>query len=515
MKKIHINKLVLMACCFGLFSCEELNESPAQLVPEGFYKTPTDVITGLNGAYAGLTAEPLYGRKLSGALMLRGDMVDIGDQTTSSARIQVNEFQADPSNAMVEAIWPQAYESIAAANSAITGAEGLNVSEEEKNALIAEGRFLRAFLHYHLVRLFGDIPYMTSSVIDPAEAYNLKSTPVNEVYDGPNGIIADLKFAKEWLPNTQLFRSRASKGTAASYLASVYLTRENWQAAYEEAQYVIDNSGLFGFGLNPDYQNLFMEEVSDRLNEMIFVIDFGAKDDTQSGSAYGEDYLAPLTGPRGDERFPVGEGWSVAVPSLKVFEAWNNADYRKDVSFYTEAIMDGMPTPYINWGAASRGVARPSIAKYWRFFGESGLNGRDSDLNIPAMRYAEVLLIAAEALNEVSGPEIAKNYVNEVRERARRELDAIPDNDNAFPANVPAGLSVDEFRDLVLEERRLELAFEFKRWYDIKRRQLGSEVFGAGGYEPHPNFDPSRDYLFPKPQSEYNLNSGIGQNSGY
>ena len=109
-----------------------------------------------------------------------------------------------------------------------------------------------------------------------------------------------------------------------------------------------------------------------------------------------------------------------------------------------------------------------------RFCGNSRGDCGQSDNNYPAMRYAEVLLIAAEALNETSGPTAeAQGYVNEIRTRARNWAGTMTD----FPEDVPGGLSTDEFRVLVLEERRIELAFEFKRWYDIKRRDIGNQAF--------------------------------------
>ena len=140
-------------------------------------------------------------------------------------------------------------------------------------------------------------------------------------------------------------------------------------------------------------------------------------------------------------------------------------------------------------------------------------NGRGSEFNYAQMRYAEVLLIAAEALNEINpGSAEADSYVNRVRARARNQAGVLSD----FPEDVTPGMPQDEFRNMVLEERKWELAFEFKRWYDIKRRQLGEQVFGAGGLEERPNFTPSRDYLLPLPSDELQRNQNLlPQNPGY
>lgn len=180
------------------------------------------------------------------------------------------------------------------------------------------------------------------------------------------------------------------------------------------------------------------------------------------------------------------------------------------MSFDATAMVDGEVVPFTEFD----NTQRPHIAKFTRYPGNVGGEYRNSDNNYPAMRYAEVLLIAAEALAEISGPNAeAMGYVNQIRERARNW----PGGNTGFPEDITAGMNTEEFIDLVLEERRLELAFEFKRWYDIKRRRLGEEVFtGPNSLEPHPNFDPSRDYLFPLPQVDLSVNPNLRpQNPGY
>jgi hypothetical protein len=160
--------------------------------------------------------------------------------------------------------------------------------------------------------------------------------------------------------------------------------------------------------------------------------------------------------------------------------------------------------------APNHGTPRPHMAKFWENCGSNRGDCGFSDNNYVAMRYAEVLFIAAEAGLEAGAPEAeVLGYLNQIRERARFGSD--------FPADVMPGIAKDELIDLILDDRRLELAFEFKRWYDIKRRRLGDEVFkGEDSLEPHPNFDSSRDYLMPLPQDELDRNPNLEpQNSGY
>ncbi|MBC9797003.1 RagB/SusD family nutrient uptake outer membrane protein, partial [Sinomicrobium weinanense] len=351
--------------------------------------------------------------------------------------------------------------------------------------------------------------YIDFAVSDAEEVNDISKTPEAEVYEG---IIADLEFAKQWLPDRQPVRSLPSKATAAAYLASVYLTLGEYQKAYTEARYVIDNEGTFGLSLEADFQDLFDADKTAGLKEPLFTIDFIGQ---SADGNLGTDYLPSVTGIREDETGRVnGGGWTVAVPHIRVFEEWNERDYRRAVSFDTIAVFNGQTVPYTDFANYSdRGVNRPHIAKYYRYPGLAGSNGRQSSHNYITMRYAEVLLIAAEALNEITpGSAEAAGYINRLRQRARNRAGEMA----AFPEDVPAGLSQSGFRDMVIRERRIELAFEFKRWYDIKRLQTGEESFGPDGLEPHADFDPGRDYLFPLPGDELARNPNLQPNNpGY
>ncbi len=522
--KLSIIKLsLILAVLFVVSSCEDLTEEPIGLLnPEGFFASPEDVALGINGGYSLLGHESFMGRKLSLSLLLRGDMATIGDMATPTRRIEVDQMNMSGNNGMVTAFWPMGYEALAALNYAIEGGENLDLSDEIINPTIAEGRFLRGFINYHFVRLFGEIPKIDFAFTDPELAYTLQQSSVDSVYAS---IISDFQYAKQWLPDVASMRARPGKGTATAFLSSVYLTRENWQAAYDEAKFVIDNSGRFELQLDPEYANLFDPSISSSSNEVLFEVDFLGNDAATNLSSLGGtnaaiDYLASVTGIIGDSRFSFGAGWSVAVPSLAVYENWDSRDYRKAVSFDTVMVFEGEEVLYSEWGTIPSAIPRPHIAKYFRALGVSGSaassNGRDSDIDYICMRYAEVLLIAAEALNEINGSPTAEaiGYVDQIRSRARRELDADATNDNLFPQNVSGGLSVDAFRTLVLEERRLELSFEGGRWYDIARRKLGTEAFGPSGLEPQ-NFNPARDYLFPKYQQDVDINPNLSQNDLY
>ncbi|RXP44315.1 RagB/SusD family nutrient uptake outer membrane protein [Lutibacter sp. HS1-25] len=506
MKKI----ITLICIAYLAIGCSDLEENPVGLLaPESFFQTTDDLQAAVNGSFAYMASEKYWGRKLSLALLLRGDMADIGDQTTSAYRIDVNNFTMNDDNAMVTNFWPQSYAIIGAANQAIDGAELLSGDQDKINAVAAQAYFARAFAYYNLVRLFGEIPYIDFAVSDISTVESISKSSVDAVYAG---IVADLEFAKKWLPDTQPTRSLPSKATAAAYLASVYLTLGEHAKSYTEAKYVITNKGKFNVGLDPDYQNLFNADKVGSSNEPLFTIDFIGQ--SRDGDL-GQDYLASVTGIRGNITFSYGEGWSVAVPSLKVYNDWDGRDYRKAVSLDTVATFKNVGlqpyTVFKNYNG--RAVNRPHIAKYYRMIGIAGNNGRESSSNYITMRYAEVLLTAAEALNETTpGSSEAAGYVNEVRTRARLG----GGTPSAYPANLASGLNQADLRKAILEERRIELAFEFGRWFDIKRLGIGNEAFGPNGFEPQPNFTASRDYLFPLPADELARNTNLQPNNpGY
>jgi len=506
-------KYIFLLLAIALFGCSDLEEKPVGLLsPNGFFKTPDDLQTAVNGAIGNMASEAYWGRKLTVSLLLRGDMATIADQGTSAARKEVNYFEMNDASGMVAAFWPRSYEIIAAANEAIAGAEFVNATPEKVNAVKAQAYFIRAFSYYHLVRLFGDIPYLDKPVTNVEASKSISKTPAATVYQN---IIADLKEAKTWLPNVQPNKSLPSKASAAGYLASVYLTIGEFQKAYDEAKYVIDHEADFQLNLEPDFQNLFDATKQGALKEPLFVIGFNGFQNNN----YGMDYMVPLTGLRQNQRLDgrkdIGEGWSVAAPTIKVFNTWDERDYRRAVSLDTTAVFKGVVQPYSYFPTGdSRNIASAYIAKYTRFPGATGgANGRASSIKYATMRYAEVLLIAAEALNEVTpGTTEADGYVNRVRARARNRAGVMKN----FPTNVTPGMSKEDFRTMILEERRIELAFEFTRWYDIKRRQLGAEAFGPNGLEPQTNFNANRDYLFPLPGPELERNPNLlPNNPGY
>ena len=212
--------LFLLLVSVSIVGCSDLEEQPVGLLaPDGFFQSTTDIQTAVNGAYTHAINEKFWGRKLSIALMLRSDMVNL--QSDQARRVEHNDFTTLSDNGMISEFWPKTYQGIAAANLAIAGAEDVAVADAVKNPVTAQAYFIRAFYYFHLVRQFGGVPYIDTPVTDAEATGSLSRTPADEVYAK---IIADLEYAKTWLPNTQSSRGIPAKSAASSYLALVYLT---------------------------------------------------------------------------------------------------------------------------------------------------------------------------------------------------------------------------------------------------------------------------------------------------
>ena len=516
MKTLYIY-IITIALVFS--QCSDLEEVPTQgLSPEGYFKSAADIEAMIYGAYGLMASSNYYGNGLSTPLQMMSDMIGLGFDYSNYSHF--NSFIHESTNTYPEGIWNTSYQIIATTNSAIDGVDIIQnvITQEEGNELKAEALFVRALIYYHLVRLFGEVPYISS--VDFGDPTSITKQSVNEVY---TNIIEDLEFAYDHLPMKHLggLRSRPSKGAAATMLASVYMTRENWTEAYNYSKWVIDNATELEYGLENDFQDLWRADMISGLNEYIFFVDF-LGDQRGGGNPItleNDQTLGAFNSVDGG--IAPHNGWSMLVPSELVYTTWDPADYRRAVSIDAERILsDGILHDYVDFK-----IPRPHAAKFNRFPGITRGNtaGWRSDMDYVVFRYAEVLLIAAEAANELGDTPEAVGYLNQVRERARNG-GTINFSGNSYttfapsasPADVSTSVSQGEFRDIVLEERRIELAFEFKRWYDIVRRDLGDEVFGAGGLEPQPNFDKTKHYLIPLPQAELNKSPQLApQNPKY
>jgi hypothetical protein len=493
MKKILFT---LLLAGFGLTSCgdflEQLPES--NRTSARFYQTRADFYNALVGAYNGLKRRGVYANG-SGALMVLQEMVSDNStftntrQPVNSSTFEVDDLLFAKSNTLVQDAWTDLYIGIGRVNPILQRLPGATFAQADKDRFEGEARFLRALYYFHLVRLFGDVPLVTEPIEDPYGANNLPRAPREEVYAL---IIDDLTRAAGLLPATisAAEAGRASQWAAKTLLGKVYLTRGQYDQALPVLKDVNDNSGR---QLMANFAQVFAPTTTFAANtEVIFALQYksgllpqgAAAAGTQGGveQTQGSDMWsnwAPagsgsLLGPNG------GGGGGFNTPTTDLINAFEPGDARKEATLLTSFL------------SGSTVIPSPYAVK----FRQQGAVNNDADVDFPVLRFADVVLMYAEALNETDQPDAALVQLNRTRTRAK------------LPAL--AGLDQAALRLAIEQERRVELAFENHRWPDLVRTGRYEAVMSAKGYAV-------KDFhnLYPVPQRETDLNANLSQNTGY
>lgn len=348
---------------------------------------------------------------------------------------ELNIYASSPS---IEYTWETLYQMINRANQAIKYIPELDeVDEELKERMLGEAKFLRALSYFYLVRMFGDVPLIDKVPENNEDNMTITRVSTTEVYDF---ILQDLQEAEEVLPSRKAYdekeMSRASKGSAFGLLAKVYLYREDWQNAVDNASKV---ENLGDYRLLDNYAFNFRKE-GDNSEESVFEVLSIAKEGNPNIYKYSRSQA-----PRGGNV----NGYGFNMPSENLLDAFNTEeDYvRRDATiiFRDSELYDGR---YVN-----DKVINPR--SNYKAYSSDFTTDYYSDRGVKFLRYSEILLIKAEALNEMGQVNEAESYVNKVRKRV--DLPEI------------YSLSQDEMRKAIWKERRLELAMEHDRWFDLMR----------------------------------------------
>lgn len=372
----------------------------------------------------------------------------------------------------LKAMWEHWYKSIGRATQAIKYTEEYGLTDENyKNRLIGECKFLRALNYFYLVRGWGAIPIQEEDLIT--------RMPVPEVY---NYIEKDLLDAISVLPEKSKYNSkdlgRATKGAAEALLAKVYLYQKDWKNAYDYAKTVI-NSGEYS--LEPDYSVLWRAS-SENGVESIF--EFQARGES---TAHGIQQYSQTQGARGTS----GWGWGFNVPSEDLLNDFNNEKdtIRRDATiiFAGETLWDGRKV--------DEGVENPMYNE--KAYSSANAGASDTNKNIRYLRLGEIYLILAEAANELGYSEEALDALNEIRERVKLD-DITTTNQN-------------DLREAIWHERRLELAFEHDRWFDLNRTGQAQKVMTALGL----TYVQGQHELFPIPEEQLIETPEMEQNPGW
>lgn len=500
MKKIII--ALLSTLLISVSSCSNfLNEEVRAAYSEDtFYKTQAQAIQALNAAYQTLSFSSDNNRLWVFGDVASDDAAKGGDPGDQADIGLIDDFTVYPNNGPVESEWGLLYEGISRCNRVLQEVPAIPMAADLKARILGEARFLRALNYFYLVNIYGPVPLL----LEPKNADQLQiaQSPVADIYT--NAIEADLLEAAKSLPAsyTGADVGRATKGAAQALLAKAYLFEGKWQQAADAAGQVI---GSGAYNLLPVYSQNFNQAYKNS-TESVFAVQH------LTGQV-------PFTGNRLNQWFAprnTENGYFFNVPTQNFVDAFEKTsagvvDPRLD---YTVARaghpwIDGTaydpqwsPTGYLNKKHVQPVTEVPKSTK------------GDGNLNYVTIRYAEVLLIQAEALNELGRPADALVPLNQIRKRARESYltDPALSATTATPT-VPAGLLPDvtntsqsSLRDIIRHERRVELGFEFQRYFDIMR--YGKE-YAQAALRDKPSFKYETNRYFPIPQSERDTNKSL------
>lgn len=493
MNKIY--KIILTApLLFALASCEGfLEENPKdRYVIDNFYSSENDAKAATVAIYEKLY--PLYTRHMYILNDLPADDHKNGIGMPNQFLQDLEYLRHTSQNQFVTEMWQHNYSGISRANTAILNIPKITMDENLKNRFIAEARFLRGLFYFNLVRFFGDVPLLLN--LESIQDAMLPRTDKAEVY---NQIKEDLKFAEDNLPIVSE-AGRATKGAAKILMGKVYLTTHDYQNSVNKLAEVIEDESTYGYGLHEDYGDNWRVATENGM-EMVLSLEF--MEPPGRGNSQGS-----LAGPK----YSIHEGGGVPginganeadIPTVDLYSQFMEEDERKNATFKLDYLSPKDNKIYTS--------SIPLFGKYWEE-GET-VAGR-SDANMHIIRYADALLMYAEALNEVGDIPKALDHLNRVRERTFNNSD-----------HNYTGLSQQEFRQAVWQERRLELAIEGHRWFDLVRTDRYVEVMKAHGTTEASLAESNKTeiannvkdhhILYPIPQREIDLNPDLQQNPGY
>ena len=506
MKKIAI--ILLFIAAFSACSEDFLDKKPlGKLSQEVFFSEEEGVEGGINAIYTMLRSWDLVGFSWFGICELPSDNSNTGSHPGDGSFARVNTFNMftyDATTSEQNGWWTGNYKGIAYSNLVI---DNINVLKDEaaKTKGLAQARFFRAFFYFNLVQAFGDVPKIMNVITDPTQ-YALPRSPEDEIYN--EIIIPDLTYAAENLPTRSEWGAanlgRMTKGTAQGLLAKVYLFRQDYANAKKYAGDAI-NGGEYS--LHTDYRDLFAPTLEAMYSPEVMMSGqfwWGAETGRNINSEFVKWQGVRSTNAK-------NFGWAFGAPSKELNDAYETGDPRKAATiFYSGETVDGHGQVLLDMVNAPMAYKKRIWPKsYWN----TGAYGKMS-CNLAFLRYADVLLIYAEASNELGNTDDALAKLEMVRKRARGNVEYVAGT-NPLPKITERDKAA--LRLLIWKERRIELATEGHRFFDIIRADkvvpgyantaLKTFVNGAGETVTT-NFDITKHSRFQIPQTQIDLTFG-------
>jgi len=489
-KNNYIQKIGLVALCAGLFVLPACKKSFLDVDPQAqqpavtFWKTQDDATKAVNSIYANLRSWENTAFPALAVESIAGDDAEKGSSANDASYLNgFDQFTVTSTEGQLQGFWTGQYQNINLCNQVLDNIPAISMDANLKARYLAEAKFVRAYSYFRLVRAFGDVPLRLTVPKDASE-FNIPRTPKAQVWAA---IEKDLDEAAAVLPQTytSVDLGRATKGAALALHAKVAMYQQKWADVLSLTNTVM----TFGYNLVPNFEQSFrlnnensVESVFEIQCEIIPAI---------SGSATSQ--YSQVQGVRGS----VG-GWGFNVPTAALASAYEAGDTRRDATI----IFRGETTPEgdaIDPTGDNPMYNQKSYVPFSQII--TGFN-EGAQQNVRVLRFADVLLMNAEAANEQGNPTLAKTSLNRVRARARGGVAGVlPDVTTS---------DKDALRTAIQKERQVELAMESDRYFDVIRQGRAAAVFGPKGWKANKN------EVWPIPSTEIDKSAGtLTQNPGY
>lgn len=479
MKRI---KYLLALSLFTAASCDLLNRPVYNNIErDNFYKTDSDIELAVNGVY-GLMASLFTTNYVNLSELPSDNAQTVGENTD---RALIDKFSCSPVNSLLQSAWQSSYRCIANANEVLAAIPNVEFSDpDQKDQYTGEVYFIRALSYFNLVRWFGDVPFIKAP-ISIEESMKLTRTDFEIIYK--ELIIPDLINARKLLPDHYSGEDigRATSGAAATLLGKVYLTLHDYENAEAVLAEVITSEQ---YQLLPNYADIFDPNNANHA-ESIFEVQF-------------------------EKGYTGGSGWSCAAHNKNLSQEFGVSTGGGTIP--TSDIIEALDPTSVRY-AASIGQGKNNGPRYIKkHYMELSIQNHSDD-NWPLLRYADVLLMYAEASNELTATpsSTAVDCVNQIRRRAYGITDP---TDTSHDLSDAEKIDRNTFREVVWQERRLELAFEGHRWFDLVRTGQYATVMNNhfATYNNGLYVVESYNNLFPIPQYEIDVNPNLAPNNpGY
>lgn len=501
-----------LAASMAFTSCSDfLEEKPKTfLSPENFYQTAEDLNAGLNAVYR--TPQDRYAGMWGAENWFEWatDISEITDKNNHAYHNEVARLSSvfTPSSGIPSDFWRHTYNHTKDANNLLSALPNVQIDETKRKQIEGQARALRAFIYFDAVRVYNGTPLLLESSTDIEFLKNVHRATPEEMYEA---IINDLLFAMDALPESwpAAELGRITKGGAAAMLGKVYLTMAgyplNKTEYYEKAKTVladfVDNKKYGSYELEKEYADIFDDKKAPGIEgvwSINFSKGFNQGSDFQTNFAPLELYYADGIG------LTYGGGWSNGIPTDKFYNSYNQEkDKRFKYTYWTSTAeipeeYDALLPKDENGKTMHIEFYRPHVKKFREKTPND--NSLRSALDHYIIRYADVLLMYAEVLNEL-GDSKCYDYINQVRNRAG--LDPL------------TGMSKEQFREHMMLERAWEFCFEGDRKFDLLRWGVYCTRTPQWNPQVKDNIKTNKHEFWPVPQSQIDINPNLIQNPGW